>query len=138
MSYEWYDDIKKCNEKEKAMILEYAYAFHMGEDLPKSDDRFINRIFEKMNKYFGNNKIQYEKRCIDNSLIQKLSWAKRTKNKEKENQIEKQRRYLETHSIQEYTQVYGSIQNYTDYDNEYENETDNDNDSEIEIDNEYE
>ena len=132
MAYDWYDTFQQCSDKEKAMILDYAYAINLNQKPPETSDRFMKSIFMQMDKFFSYSKEKYLETCIDKSLNQQLRWAKDKKDAEKIQQIKDRKNYLKFHSVQEYTRVYGSIHDNTD------NDIDLDYEKEFEIDLDYE
>ena len=136
MAYDWYDTFQQCSDKEKAMILDYAYAINLNQKPPETSDRFMKSIFMQMDKFFSYSKEKYLETCIDKSLNQKLRWAKDKGNAGQIQKIKEQKNYLKFHSTQEYTRVYGSINDNInndidlDYEKEFEYDSDSDQDNE--------
>lgn len=131
MSFDWYPSIQECTDEEKAWILDSVYRYQLYGEVPKTNDRFLKMIFAEMRKFFDYNAVKYEEQKIQNSLNQRKRWAK---TEEEAEAIEEEKRFLKSHSIEEYTAVYGRIQTNTD--NDIGNDTDNEIGTDSDIDNE--
>ena len=87
-------------------------------------------------RFFDLNNAKYAERCIQSKLAQQKRWAEEKGNAEMIRLIDEQSRFLKSHSLQEYTDKYGSIRTYTDNDNDSDNENESDYDSDNVYDNE--
>ena len=140
MSLDWYETIQECSDEEKAWLLDAIYKYQLYGQMPQTKDRFLRATFMTMQKFFDYNSEKYEEKKIQNSLNQQKRWAQERKDTASVEAIEERKRFLKSHSLAEYTDVYGRIQMYTDNDNDSDNENDyeSDNDSDIESENENE
>ena len=103
---DWFNDLQECTTEEKALILDYMFAYNLNKPLPETSDRFMKSMFSRMRQFFDLNNDKYIRACLLGGINQRIRWAREKEDPEEEKRIQEERDFLKTHTIQEYTSVY--------------------------------